>query len=125
MTPIHNCIHASLENEYFKQKLTDYYKENRRLKEEIKLLRTQSETGSVKNIFDEDQRVNISTQTLSEVNDPAEQLGKGSTGCSTCKKKPLRSSSSSAIARGNQGKNQEQAFDNDTFNKQNKVIITQ
>ena len=33
--PIHNCIKISLENDYFKEKLILYYKENKKLKEQI------------------------------------------------------------------------------------------
>lgn len=41
--PIHNCIQVGLENEYFKEKLTEFYKENKRLKEEVSNLVKQND----------------------------------------------------------------------------------
>lgn len=40
--PIHNCVKIGLENEYFKEKLTEFYKENKKLKEEIQRLTNES-----------------------------------------------------------------------------------
>lgn len=35
LTTIHNCVQTALENDYFRQKLTEYYKENKRLKQTV------------------------------------------------------------------------------------------
>src|SRR5690606_13531007 len=47
---IHNCIQSTLENDYFKQKLTEFYKENKRLKEQITKLTSENNTLKVCNL---------------------------------------------------------------------------
>ncbi len=43
LTPIHNCLQANLENEYYKEKLTEFYKENKYLKEKLKDFQNQND----------------------------------------------------------------------------------
>lgn len=127
MQTIHDCLQASLQNEYFKEKLTEFYKENKRLKEELtelKRLRTLSVT--------KDQN-EMSTQTQSECD--SNQRLRGSTTCSVCidrgtvnkSGKTLKSTSSTSMQekyRPNTitatSTEQSNDFDNDMFNKKNK-----
>ncbi|RNA02430.1 hypothetical protein BpHYR1_027044 [Brachionus plicatilis] len=40
----HNCLKINLENEYFKEKLTEFYKENKKLKEELSKFKNYSKS---------------------------------------------------------------------------------
>ena len=101
--PIHDCVKTSLENEYFKQKLTEFYKENRRLKEQISLLEKQS-----------DEKTTATAETSTQTTNQAAQQTKASTSCSVCNRpnKPKQLDSSDIKA----------TFDSDIYNKQNKVF---
>ena len=45
-SPIHNCIQVSLENDYFRQKLTEYYKQNKLLKEQLSVATAAAAVGN-------------------------------------------------------------------------------
>jgi hypothetical protein len=120
MLPIHDCVQTSLENEYFRQKLTEFYKENKRLKEEINLL---------KNIptrdLDETPRSEISTQTVRV--EFASDVPRGSTTCSVCCDRvntTQKTSTTRALknSKENSGIKTNEKFDSDFFNQQNKVF---
>ena len=114
LTPIHNCLQANLENEYYKEKLTEFYKENKNLKEKLKELLNQNDhlkqaASSSKHPTSRE----IHTQTT------AKQLTLVETNhsfCSVCERKQTNSSLSSS-------QKQSVTTDSDLFNKQNKVNI--
>lgn len=135
MQTIHDCLQASLQNEYFKEKLTDFYKENKRLKEEVAELKRLRTLGVRR---DESE---VSTQTQCEPDSNVNQRLRGSTTCSVCidrvkgtnGKVILKSTSSSSLQENHKPKTTTETtkttgatgksndFDNDVFNKQNKV----
>lgn len=138
MQTIHDCLQASLENEYFKEKLTEFYKENKKLKEEV------AELKRLRTLCVRSEDNEVSTQTQCEPDSNVNQRLRGSTTCSVCNDRAkgingkviLKSSSSSSLQEnrkpkttaatttttGATGKSND--FDNDVFNKQNKVSTT-
>ncbi len=122
MLPIHDCIQTSLENDYFKQKLTEFYKENKFLKEQINQLKNLPSKE-----YNDAYRREISTQTIGACE--AVWGGQiGSTTCSVCCDRINTSQKASNTrvlksSKENNSKKQPQAVDNDEFNKRNKVFI--
>jgi hypothetical protein len=123
MQTIHDCLQATLQNEYFKEKLTQFYKENKRLKEELEEVKL-----ALKNEKKAQAMLEMrGTQTVAEAE--TNRL-KGSTTCSVCidragtANKALKSSSGTSMQEKRTEKTKTgraEDFDNDVFNKQNKV----
>ncbi len=134
-SPLHNCIQVNLEIEYFKQKLTEYYKENKNLKQKVAELNTENEKYRNKIWKD----VNCQTDKIKSV-----EVIKSSTSsskipisinnrmtpivypskCSVCSnekskvKQDLKMYSTAQLDKRSIGVN---TFDSDIYNKQNKV----
>lgn len=95
--PIHNCLQANLENEYYKEKLTEFYKENKKLKEQLRL--ALNENDKLKSV-----QIDISKKSDSSTQTNCKEESKK---CSVCEKTKNCSKTSS--------------LENDVYNKQNKV----
>ena len=112
LTPIHNCLKANLENEYYKEKLTEFYKENKSLKEKLKEFQNQND--QLKQLTTK-HRVSreVSTQTTndSKITISAALVEKyNQSSCSVCDRKTPNTSNPLV-----------NNADNELFNKQNKV----
>ena len=117
LTPIHNCLQANLENEYYKEKLTEFYKENKSLKEKLKDLKNQNdelEKLSKTNLNDACTQTNENHTKLSSKFTVLERNIQ-STSCSVCDRKKTEENIKQTAKLNN--------FDNDIFNKQTKVKI--
>lgn len=142
METFHDCLKSDLQNRYFKEKLTEFYKENKRLNERIQKLIDENETLRSERI-DRASQVDHGTSPIKSEFEkkPDDQtvlqrnllLSSGQK-CSVCEKnskntKPNTKSSSSFlksklvqtdfVERNSVAVN---TFDKDVFNRQNKVI---
>ncbi len=114
LMPIHDCIKITLENEYFKEKLTEYYKENRRLKEQLEDLLKKYNTPEQLS----PKKIENSSQTTLNLDAGATPITTSvKSSCSVCNKsnKTIKSINKNNLNTINE------PFDNDIFNKQNKV----
>lgn len=106
LTTIHNCLETNLQNEYYKEKLTEFYKENKKLKEQIKEILAQNEKFKKKSN-------EIGIQTSDELTSETCKNVKlksvePTTRCSVCERKKISETKT-------------QTNDTDVYNKQNKV----
>jgi hypothetical protein len=146
LLPIHNCVQTALENDYFKEKLTEFYKENKKLKQQLAGLKTvpvttvdgnENSTPDVSIIKTE--RVERSCQTTDEAKQlksmsssliPRPIVHFASGKCSVCcsqrsgKKPSLNTRSRQCQTEPLVDKPlAPQVVDKDAYNKQNKVWI--
>jgi hypothetical protein len=66
---LHNCVRTSLENDYFREKLTEFYRENKKLKEQIQHLILENEK------YKQTDRCEKSSQTLTTTTTDAKEQG--------------------------------------------------
>lgn len=137
VTPIHNCIQTSLENDYFKEKLTEFFKENKKLKEEIKQLANEnknykqrlelSKSNSSCQTDDSGSNTATNQKTKIPININRTNLQKNiefssQTRCSVCSKASnSNSKNQDAQTEPTKVSTAANTFDNDIYNKQNKV----
>jgi hypothetical protein len=144
-TPYHNCIQVTLENDYFKGKLKQFYIENKSLKEKLSQLELQLKKkpneSDTKNINENKQRECIDKDTFkSKIPIRHKRLSKSlmiqtasnlvenknnieSTRCTVCSNNTNRIILANASKSNcNCGYNNNQ-FDSDIYNKQNKVNL--
>jgi len=134
-SPLHNCIQVTLEIEYFKQKLTEFYKENKTLKQKVAQLNTENEKYRNKNAKDVDCQTDINKSVESNKSSNSSSKIPISINnrmtpivypnkCSVCLnekskvKQDLKMYSTAQLEKRSIGVN---TFDSDIYNKQNKV----
>jgi hypothetical protein len=134
-SPLHNCIQVNLEIQYFKQKLTEFYKENKSLRQKVAELNKENEKFLNKKFRDVDSQTDSSKSV--EVNKPTSSSSKipisihnrmtpivYHTKCSVCSndkfnaKQDFKMYSKIQLDKRSIGVN---TFDSDIYNKQNKV----
>jgi hypothetical protein len=148
---IHNCVQTSLENDYFKEKLTEFYKENKKLQEQLNKLKTENcELKSTEGKKIIAPQSDGSSQTLEETSNKQSKTSlpsnnslhssSSTTKCSVCSHTSSRKpppGGKSVNTRNRQCQTDEKqapktiqptaqptvSVDKDAYNKQNKVII--
>ena len=129
VTPLHNCIQTNLENQYYREKLTDFYKENRNLKEQLNILISKKEdpkstpknevsiqTGDYIETPKNIPKIQISSSTTSKL-----QKTINSTYCSVCARPSSKYNESNIQTQTNKVTTGSNTCDDDMYNKQNKV----
>lgn len=129
---MHNCIKVSLENDYFKEKLTEFYKENKKLKEQVQRLVKENERQSKQLLKVGTHEQACQTQSETKINPNVKSTGQtqlqkylmlnSSNMCSVCApggKTPPAKTTQTETHRSNAATN---TFDANSFNNQNKVI---
>jgi hypothetical protein len=145
LPPIHNCVKISLENEYYKEKLTEFYKENKTLKKQIDCLAKENDElknklKSVKQHADSSCQTTLdittehSKDSKSPISNPKQADTKfSSSKCTVCSRKSSSNQRNKIIQTDDRlsntktslvSSNSSTNFDKDVYNKQNKVILT-
>lgn len=137
MSSVHDCVKIGLENEYFKEKLTEFYKENKKLKDEIgkllaenRLLRTTTAQNRCLSLDKSTSPIRSEQKTSNQSVLQKNLLLSSSSRCSICSKTTNTKISSSfsknkltqtePMGKVSTGVN---TFDKDMFNRQNKVRL--